>query len=282
MKTPILPQQDQAFLELYFVRRPTPMGIFFEPFSADLCCLCGALSPQSGEHKIKAAALRRIFGSDSMVIGTLESEKPLRLAQGPKSREFHFSAPLCGRCNNATTQPADKAFDRFSEAVARALAAGDDPASVFDLKRYAVGSLEYLNVFRYFAKLLSCHLAESGGPRSLQVTQFAIGQNDDNKVRLHIDPDPTYSDFAGEFGVHQYAAHGGLVVTTNPATGLINSFRTSLTLGPVRYLFWVEFGATVALALRLFHKPFSDKCVAAYCAALQDPMNAHLRRKPGI
>ena len=272
-------RQDQAFPDNYFVLRPTPMGIFFEPFSPDRCCLCGAPSPDSGEHKIKAAALRRIFGSDAMMIGTLESEKPLRLAQGPKSREFHFSAPLCGLCNNATTQPADKAFDRFSQTVARVQAAGADPASVFELEQYAVGSPEYLNVFRYFAKLLSCHLAESGGPRSLQITRFATSQNDDNKVRLHIDADPTYSDFAAELGVHQYAAHGGLVVTTNPETGLINSFRTSLTLGPVRYLFWVEFGATVALALRLFHKQFSDKCVAAYRAALQHPMNAHLRRK---
>lgn len=258
------------------------MGIFFEPYSADLCCLCGAPSPASGEHKIKAAALRRIFGSDAMMIGTLESETPLRRAQGPKSREFHFAAALCGPCNNATTQPADKAFDQFSERVASALAAGKDPASVFQLSQYAVGAPDYLNVFRYFAKLLTCHLAESQGPRCLQLVQFAIGKSDENNVRLHIDADPTYLDFAAQMGQHQYAAHGGLVVTTNPATGLVNSFRTSLTLGPVRYLFWVEFGAIVALALRLFHQPFSDKCVAAYHAALEDPMGSDLRRKLGV
>lgn len=73
-----------------------------------------------------------------------------------------------------------------------------------------------------------------------------------------------------------------VVVTTNLETGLINSFRTFLTLVPVRYLFWLQFGATVALALRFFYKPFSDKCGAAYRAALQHPMKAHRRRKLGV
>jgi hypothetical protein len=192
------------------------MGIFFEPFSPDRCCLCGAPSPSSAEHKIKAAALRRIVGSDAMMIGTLESEKRLRRAQGPKSREFHFAAPLCRPCNNATTQPADKAFDQFSQTVERMLAAGEDPARIFEFERYAVGSPEFLNIFGYFSNLLSWHLAESGGPRALQNTRFATSQNDENKVRLHIDADPIYRDFAAEFGVHQYAAHGGLFVRTTP------------------------------------------------------------------
>ena len=217
-----------------------------------------------------------------MMIGTLESGKPMRAAQGPKSREFHFKAPLCAICNSARTQRADKAFDRFHEEVAKAFAAGQDPLAVFELNQYAVGSPAYLDVFRYFAKLLCCHLAESQGPRSIQIGKFAIGESDTNPILLHIDKDPTYLDFAAVAGEHQYAAHGGLVVTTDPESDLLDGFRTSLTLGEVRYCFWVKFGLPVAIAIRLFHKPFADKCMAAYRAALAEPMSPELRRKLGV
>lgn len=206
----------------------------------------------------------------------------MRTAQGPKSREFHFRAPLCMTCNSTRTQRADRAFDRFHEEVRNALTAGRDPATVFELELYAVGSPAYLDVFRYFAKLLCCHLAESQGPRSIQIGKFAIGESEINPILLDIDADPTYLDFAALAGDHQYAAHGGLVVTTDPASDLLNGFRTSLTLGAVRYCFWVKFGLAVALAIRLFHRPFADKCMAVYRAALAEPMSPELRRKLGV
>lgn len=258
------------------------MGIFFEPFSSGRCCLCGSLENLTGEHKVKASALRAIFGSDTMAIGHFDGDSEPRTAQGPKSQEFHFAAPLCRECNSSRTQAADREFDRFHKEASKLLAAGHDPAQMFDLDRYKIGSNAYLNVFRYFAKLMCCHLAESGGPRSIQIGQFAIGETDVNPIKLHIDADPTYSDYAALSGEHQYAAHGGLVVTTDRKTELLDSFRTSLTLGPVRYIFFVEFGVAIALALKLFHKPFADKCEAAYRAALDAPIPPRLRRKLGV
>jgi hypothetical protein len=258
------------------------MGIFFEPFAADRCCLCGSREKLTGEHKIKASALRAIFGTEAMAIGHFDGESEPRSAQGPKSNKFHFEAPLCSACNSSRTQAADREFDRFHRAMSENLAAGHDPATVFDLERYAVESDSYLNVFRYFAKLLCCHLAESGGPRSIQIGQFAIGATRVNPIKLRIDADPTYHDFAALSGEHQFAAHGGLVVMANRQTELMDGFLTSLTLGPVRYVFWVEFGVAIALAIKLFHKPFADKCEAAYRDALINPISPEKRRKLGL
>src|SRR3546814_6636544 len=70
------------------------MGIFFEPYQAEGCCLCGAGEALTGEHKIKASTLREIFGRDAMTIGNFDDESIRRLAQGPKSRAFHFSARM--------------------------------------------------------------------------------------------------------------------------------------------------------------------------------------------
>ncbi len=45
------------------------MGFFFEPYQTDCCCLCGSPESLTGEHKVKASALRKIFGRDGIDFG---------------------------------------------------------------------------------------------------------------------------------------------------------------------------------------------------------------------
>lgn len=98
-----------------------------------------------------------------MVIG--RPGESYRHAQSPKSKAFHFAARVCEDCNNARTQPANIAFDEFSAQASSLLKRGLDPAGVFDDPRFSSsGGHLYLNVFRYFAKLMCCHLAEMGAP----------------------------------------------------------------------------------------------------------------------
>ncbi|HHT7520271.1 TPA: hypothetical protein ACT1UU_003971, partial [Klebsiella oxytoca] len=84
------------------------MEIFFKSYQTEGCCLCGSSGSLTGEHKIKASALRKIFGSNAMVIGDFDDGGILRTAQGPKSKAFHFSARMCSLCNGSRTQPADQ------------------------------------------------------------------------------------------------------------------------------------------------------------------------------
>lgn len=258
------------------------MGIFFASYHADRCCLCGSLQSLTGEHKIKASALRAIFKQNAMVIGHFDGTSPLRPAQGPKSQAFHFSARICVSCNSTRTQAADREFDRFHAHVTARLAEGKDPCSAFNLQQFDVGSEPYLNVFRYFAKLLCCHIAESGGPRAIEVSEFAIGRMHRNPVFLHIDADPTYATHSTTFGEHQFAGHGGLIVPVNARTKLPTSFRSSLSLGAVRYIFGVRYGSVIGLALRIFHHDFWRKCETAYRDALKNPLSDEERHRLGI
>jgi len=258
------------------------MGVIFEPFSAGSCCLCGSSDNLTGEHKVKAAPLRSMFGQERMAIGNLEDGKPLRIVQGPKSKALHFKAKICGHCNSTSTQPADRAFDQFHDLVRNLILSGHDPASVFDDPEYALGSDRYLNVFRYFAKIVCCQLAESDGPRPIEISNFARGLTRSNNISLHIDLDPTYDEYARLSGDHAYAAHGGLMVVSNRKTGLPTSFRTYLSYGPVRYIFYIRFGLAVALALKLAHPKFSKKCRDAYLAALKNPISPELQRQLGV
>lgn len=204
-----------------------------------------------------------------MVIGHFDGINKPRNAQGPKSREFHFSAKLCRECNSVSTQPPDKEFVHFHQIASELHLEGRDPGGVFNLERYNADSEPYLNVFRYFAKLLACHIAESEGPRSLHIASFANRKSNFNPIKLFIDTDPFYHEYAALSGDRGFAAHGGLVVKANQKTKLPSGFQSSLSLGSIRYNFWVEFSPLVAVALKLFHREFFRKCEAAYQEALR-------------
>jgi len=80
--------------------------------------LCGSIGELTGEHKVKASAIRSQFKTEKMVIGVSgDAERKFRPAQGPKSKEFHFESRICKQCNNRRTQPADREFDQFHSRV---------------------------------------------------------------------------------------------------------------------------------------------------------------------
>lgn len=121
---------------------------FSEINTVDRCCLCGSADDLTGEHKIKASTLRALFGGERMMIGHFDGASRPRLAQSVTSKAIHFRARICGACNSTWTQAADIEFARFDELARRIQADGGDPANAFDDPRYAVGTPEYLNVFR--------------------------------------------------------------------------------------------------------------------------------------
>lgn len=250
------------------------MGIAFAPFASDACCLCGATGDLTGEHKIKASALRSEFGKASMVIGRFDgADMVSRPAQGVKSKALHFAAPVCGPCNSSRTQDADREFDRFHRAARDLLEQGVDPSLAFADPRYEVGSGPYLDVFRYFAKLLACHLAELRAPRPLHMTAFAIGAARQNCVWLAVNEDWTYQQLAASLGPHQYAAHGGLVVYGDKKSGDATAFHSTLTVGPLRYVFHSRLNWLQRWELRTFYPEFNDWCRAQVKVASENPMS---------
>ncbi|MGX9178685.1 hypothetical protein [Mesorhizobium sp. BHbdii] len=265
------------------MRRKTPTGLTLSPYRQNACCLCGSASDLTGEHKIKASALRTEFGADQMMIGGFgEQKESMRLAQGVKSKVLHFAARMCGPCNNTRTQPADREFDFFHKAARELMARGEDPKLVFKDKRYEVGSETYLNVFRYFAKLLCCHLADVAGPCPQHLSRFALGQARTNCVWLDVDHDWTYKQISAEFGAHRYAAHGGLVIYGDRKTGGPNAFHSTLTVGPLRYIFFSRLNLFERLELRLVHRGFYDWCRTQVQTSVDQPIAETDRLRLGL
>lgn len=253
----------------------------FAPPITSRCCLCGSSESLSGEHKIKASALRAEFGKQGMVIG--RAGESFRYAQSPSSTAFHFLARVCEACNNARTQPADLAFDAFNTQALSLLKRGIDPAEVFTDPRFSPmdGHL-YLDVFRYFAKLMCCHLAEMGAPFFGAIANFAIGISDENFVLLSVDVDVSYRRIQEKLSSTSYAAHGGLIITGDELSHAPTSFYSTLTIGAVRYCYQIRFNEIGQLLLRIKHPVFYEWCERKVRHAIDNPISDEDREILGL
>ena len=257
--------------------------IFFEPYRPDVCCLCGSSDRLTGEHKIKASVLKAEFPERDMVIGnfsfTPRRGKPV---QGPKSKALYFTAGICAKCNGSRTQQADNEFDRFHSPAYRLISQNKDPTTLFQNERYAKGSPPYLNFFRYFAKLLCCHLAQTNAPRPMHLSRFAIGSSNTNCVWVQIDKDWTYQQFEPIIGKHPYAAHRGLVVCGDRRSNSPNGFHSTLTVGALRHTFFSYLTWFERCALRVAHRDFYNFCCDRVPEATISPISVSHKSKLGL
>ena len=82
---------------------------------ADSCWWCGAQSPLSAEHKFKRTDLRRVRGDDEGKLSWLGSGQVREIRSDKKSGLVRFGKSLCRSCNDARSQPFDRAYDRCAE-----------------------------------------------------------------------------------------------------------------------------------------------------------------------
>jgi hypothetical protein len=207
-----------------------------------------------------------------MVIGNSEEPSTYRSAQGVKSKALHFGSRLCANCNNVLTQSPDREFDYFLSATKMLMESKKDPKSIFEDPRYHKGSSSYLNVFRYFAKLLCCHIAEIQAPLPLHLSRFARGYANQNCVWLDIVEDFTYRHASAVVGQHQYAAHGGLVVYGDKQTSLPNAFHSTLTIGSICFVFFSRLNWFEKIEIRLTQEKFRNWCSERVNDAREQPL----------
>jgi hypothetical protein len=258
------------------------LGVLFADYLENACCLCGSKEALTGEHKIKASALRSEFGREKMVIGITEDPSTFRNAQGIKSKVLHFSSRVCANCNNVLTQAPDREFDFFMSEARTLLQDRNDPKLVFENPRYRVGSDSYLNIFRYFAKLLCCHLGEIRAPRPMHLSRFARGLANQNCVWLDVVKDVTYRQISAKLGEHQYAAHGGLIVYGDKHSRLPNAFHSTLTIGPICFVFFSRLNWFEKMEIKLAHTEFRTWCSERVSESIAQPLSQSQMLRLGL
>ena len=237
------------------------MGLYFRRVYPDRCCLCESGQLLTGEHKIKASALRQELGAGPFYLGVIDSPTGEgRFVQGRKSKRLHFKARLCKQCNSSRTQPADMEFERFNGLTRAAVESGQPPWSALEDPIYSVGGNPYLNLFRYFAKLLACHIADALAPVPRELGDFATSRSPRNIVKLEVRKDPAFDGMIQRLGGFQYAAHGGLQIAGKRSSGTPTAFCSSLTIGPIQYFFFIALPWPAVLELRFLHRDFYNTC----------------------
>lgn len=228
------------------------MDIEFVRIEKRQCALCGAFSPLTGEHKIKASLIRSEFGDRSTVISGLS--RP-RIAQSSKSRHFHFkAAALCKECNSSRTQPGDRAFDQLHSQLKNLRDAGLALTDDGGRPNVRLPAGVERDSFRYFAKLLCCFIVDVGGPRSKSISSFAIGRSERNPIFVRIKKDSEYEASLAALGAQGLARHGGLLLRFDDRKRWVNSIESSLSVGGVHYDFWVQLGILPKLELHLRYR----------------------------
>jgi hypothetical protein len=259
------------------------MGLLFQKYDNPRCFLCGEKGILTGEHKIKAAMLKQEFGGDSLrVFKTGENGDQPRFAQSIKSKHLKFNSKICQSCNTDRTQAPDREFDNFSKLARQKFALGEDPKTLWDEKLYLKDSDSYLNLFRYFSKILCCHLAEFGAPIPRRLALFTIGKLQSNYVWLDIQKDWTYTQAEVYMGEFRYAAHGGLLIYGDEDSGVPTAFHSTLTLGSLQYIFFMYLAPIEIFELKYFYREFYNRCCTCVNHAKQEPLSEAEKLKLGF
>jgi len=137
-------------------------------FPAPQCWICRVRPADSREHKFKGSDLRRFFGRGPWT----GKERPvhgrdgqdLDSIQGPGQPSMTFGLVPCSQCNNAGTQPFDRAYDTFISWVL-----GEGAERVLEDRRIDFSDVfgnswedGQRDLFRYFAKHIGCNIAAAG------------------------------------------------------------------------------------------------------------------------
>jgi len=140
------------------------------------CWICNN-EASSGEHLTKASDLRSLFGHVSQksplflhVRGNLNQKIP-----GIKSDRLKSKALLCNHCNNAKTQPHDRAWEALSKYL-RTRSPPIRPGNLIRLSPVFPGQIHrsMLNVHLYFLKLFGCLIKENSIPLDIGAFASAI------------------------------------------------------------------------------------------------------------
>lgn len=137
------------------------------------CWICGAPA-DSAEHMVKASDFRSVFGRVNHHAPVYrhslgDVNRPVR---GVDVAPIKFRPSLCQECNNARTQPHDRAWEAFLahfRAIRPRPRAGDAVRMARVYPNSLRESTEALHL--YFLKQLGCHSVQNAVP--LPVTQFA-------------------------------------------------------------------------------------------------------------
>ncbi|MDD5215248.1 MAG: hypothetical protein PHQ03_06900 [Methylococcales bacterium] len=130
------------------------------------CWICNTRKADSREHIIKKSDITRAFGKGSYSGGNapvhVKNGKISNL-QGADSNKIKYETSLCKACNGASTQPFDKAYDKF---ISYMYANETSILKKRFIDFFDVYGEEFekgqRDLYKYYAKSFGCRLVDAG------------------------------------------------------------------------------------------------------------------------
>ncbi|MDR6640879.1 hypothetical protein J2X57_000073 [Luteibacter sp. 1214] len=207
----------------------------------------------TGEHRIKRSLMKSEFGSEPVVLASFDPERRYRPLQSLRSKLLHFESGLCARCNNERTQPADRAFDDFFEAQKERLSRPDEHGIAVNEDLFKAEGPGVIPLAQYFAKLISCHLADQCQIRWRRLADFVLNPDIAFFPAFVVTNDPAASEYRESVGVRSYASNGGFGMVWSTDADSVVFLRSSRTFGETRVIFWFRPNEEEQAALKLEH-----------------------------
>ncbi|MDD4962804.1 MAG: hypothetical protein PHI11_02670 [Gallionella sp.] len=153
------------------------------------CWICGEIAT-SGEHLLKRTDVVAVFGesfSKRVVKADLEGNHK-KYIQSPNSKYLKYPVNLCANCNNARTQPYDRAYKQFADYIRENF---DELKHGAEINTNLVFGKQYAkkmqrNLFCYFAKSFGCQLDDVGLPVPKILKSILNGENYGNLYRVGV------------------------------------------------------------------------------------------------
>lgn len=261
--------------------------MFLRASIAEACWICGSRINLSREHKIKASDLRRQFGEGHLHVATFDDPpSEYRVAQSSGSKHLKFGSSICEKCNSSTTQEADRAYDQFMIQLERDDASAQELIRAFShpIQPNGSQSQSVLPIFRYFGKMLGCQLANIGAPIPNQLSRFVANGTNRNCIWLAIRRDETYEYLSAQLSDEKlrYAAHGGLVVITKAPKLLPSRLYSTLTVGPIQFMFFFVLKRSHIVEMRVRFPGFVQKCRQSALRDMEDRVDSPSFRRLGL
>jgi hypothetical protein len=248
--------------------------MFLTTYKIDQCWIFGSMQNPTREHKLKSSALKEMSGGKfPLYISHDAAGGKYKIAQGPKSNNLKFDATICEGCNSSTTQESDHAFEELRIKLSKLGQNNDDLQRIWDDPVFRLGGKNCNPVFRYFAKLLGCHLAEIRAPIPRNLSRFVGKKSERNCIWLEVTPE-TEAD-----GI---AAHGGLVIVTKRPNFKLVRIHSSVTYGGIKFCFFYNWTWPERIEMLLRNRDFVLDCGQESRAAVSNPMTAKELRSVGL
>ena len=207
------------------------------------CWICGAPS-NSREHKIKKSDLVRRYGSQPFhnIGGMLHFLDGVSShVQGPGAKTLTYEPLICSDCNNATSQPWDRAYEMLERWLFENTSAILQRR--FILLEEVFGPDEFSSacpaLYKYFVKAFGCRLASAGMPVPSDLVLLLKQEYFLTKLRLSFAINKTTFALLPE-DRDNYLGVGDLIRLDSRSKGVMARYIWYMQIGWLRILFFYD------------------------------------------